>query len=525
MTAVVAASWAALAVVLGVLLALIRAVRRQRSRGQRAELALAQHERWYRGMLDTQSELICRFSPDTTLTFANEACCRYWKRERAQLIGERLLAVVPEPMRLSLWEQIESTLQSQQIGTRQYQVLLLNDTLGWMEWTHHPIVDAAGAIVEIQAIGRDITEQRRAERVQRTAEAKARAILRAGPDLMFVLSSDGIYLDYHAASPEHLYAPPDRFLGRSICEIMPPDLASRFMDALARARTASEPVVVEYALPMSGDERFYETRLVPDDRGHIISVVRDITDRRRAELALGQSEAVLRMVRDRNKDLAGRLIASQEVERRRLARELHDDLSQKLALLAIRVDQLEHTQAMSDAMTLAVREISQQTRDVASDIHRVSHQLHPFKLEALGLVAALESACTEMWRQYGVSVDFTHHDVPPDLHADVALCVYRIAQESLHNVAKHSGALRAAVWLSRDNDELELQIVDHGAGFLLAAGERNGLGLVSIRERASFAGGRIAIHSRPGAGTTVSLRVPIVLQRPEVVPDTGRRSA
>ena len=353
-------------------------------------------------------------------------------------------------------------------------------------------------------INRDV-EQRRAEWAQRTAEAKASAILRAGPDLMFVLSPDGTYLDYHAAHPEHLYAPPDRFIGRNIREIMPPDLTARFLDALARARDSAEPIVVEYALPLSGEERHYETRLVPDERGHIISIVRDVTDRRRAELALGQSEAVLRTVRDRNKDLAGRLIASQEGERRRLARELHDDLSQKLALLAIRVDQLEQTTVMSESLALAFREISEQTRDVASDVHRVSHQLHPFKLEALGLAVALESVCTEMWRQYGVKVEFTHSDVPADLDADVALCIYRIAQESLRNVVKHSGAPRAAVRLSREGDELELQSTADrdSAGDRRAQRPRP-----IIRERASFAG-RIAIHSKPGAGTTINLRVPI----------------
>src|SRR5262249_28366262 len=126
MTAFAAARWAASGVVMVSLLALIGAVLAQRRRRQRAERALEQSERWYRGVLDTQTELICRFRPDTTLTFVNQACCRFWQRERTQLVGERLLAVVPEAMRLSLWEQIEATLQSQQIGTRQYQVMLLN---------------------------------------------------------------------------------------------------------------------------------------------------------------------------------------------------------------------------------------------------------------------------------------------------------------------------------------------------------------------------------------------------------------
>jgi PAS domain S-box-containing protein len=526
MTAISAARWAAIGIVLlAGLLSLIRAFVAQQRLRERAEHALRQTENWYRSLLDTQTELICRFRPDTTLTFVNDACCRFWKRERGQLIGERVLGVVPEPMRVPMWEQIEATLQSQEINTRQFQVVLPSDTPGWLEWTHHPIVRDDGSVVEIQAIGRDVTEQRRAEWAQHSAEAKASAILRAGPDLMFVLSPDGTYLDYHAAHPEHLYAPPDRFLGRNIRDIMPPDLTPRFLDALAKARDSAEPIVVEYSLPLSGEERHYETRLVPDERGQIISLVRDITDRRRAELALGQSEAVLRTVRDRNKDLAGRLIASQEGERRRLARELHDDLSQKLALLAIRVDQLEQTAVMSEPLALAVREISKQTRDVASDIHRVSHQLHPFKLEVLGLAAALESVCSEMWRQYGVRIDFTHRDVPAGLDPDVALCIYRIAQESLRNVVKHSGAARASVRLTRDDDELELQIVDRGSGFQPASVERNGLGLISIRERASFAGGRITILSKPGTGTTIGLRVPIPSLHPDVVSEGGRRSA
>ena len=525
MTAVSVARWATIAALLVVgLVALIRA-RRARRQGEAGERMLRQTEDWYRGLLDTQSELICRFRPDTTLTFVNQACCRLWNRERDQLIGERVLAVVPESMRASIWEQIEETVRARETRTRHCQLTRPDDAPRWLEWTHHPIVGADGTVVEIQAVGRDVTVQRRAEWAQRTAEARASAILRAGPDLLFVMSPDGVYLDYHAASPEQLYAAPELFLGRNIRDVMPPDLVPRFVDAIARARESADPIVVEYSLAIGGEERHYETRLVHDERGQIISVVRDVSDRRRAEVALGQSEAVLRVARDRNRDLAGRLIASQENERRRLARELHDDLSQKLALLSIRVDQLEQTPSLSDAVADVVHEISRTTRDVASDVHRVSHQLHPFKLEALGLVAAIQAVCTETWRQHAIKVEFAHEGVPGDLDADVALCIYRIAQESLHNIVKHSGASRAAVKLTRDGDELELQIADRGTGFLPVSVEHDGLGLISIRERASFAGGRVAIHSKPGAGTSISLRVPLSARRAEVVPDSDRRSA
>jgi len=328
------------------------------------------------------------------------------------------------------------------------------------------------------------------------------------PDLMFLIGTDGVYRDYHARDARELYAPPERFIGRRIVDVMPPDLASMFMRELTHASRAEQTRVLEYSLPMDGEVRHYETRLVPCERDTILCMVREITARKQTEAELEERERQLHDTNARNHDLAGRLIAAQEAERRRVARELHDDLSQKLALLSIDADLLRtRSPARQSAQ---VKEISDRAIEIASDIHRLSHQLHPAKLGAIGLVASLAALCRDASAQHHIAVEFTHGDVPIGVSADVSLCLYRITQEALHNVTKHSGAKRAAVRIARDADELTLQIADQGVGFMPRDSERGGLGLVSMRERVSFIGGQIVIHSAPGQGTRIGVRVPLV---------------
>src|SRR5262245_33224268 len=156
---------------------------------------------------------------------------------------------------------------------------------------------------------------------RRRAEERNTAILRSVPDLMFVLNREGVYLDFHAHRREELFAPPHVFLNRTIRQVMPGPLAETVMDALERSLDGQEPVVVEYELPIAGAVRYFEARLVPAGDGTVLSMVRDVTDSHRAH--------------ELNRKLAGRLIATQEEERHRIARELHDDLGQKVALLNI----------------------------------------------------------------------------------------------------------------------------------------------------------------------------------------------
>ena len=247
--------------------------------------------------------------------------------------------------------------------------------------------------------------------------------------------------------------------------------------------------------------------MVSCDDDKVLSIVRDVTERRRAERALLDNEAALHATNEEIRNLGGRLIAAQEDERRRIARELHDDLSQKLALLTMELDQLSQTPSNGDT-SQRLRRLTDQAGQIATDVHRLSYQLHPSKLEALGLVASIRSYCRDIELQHAVEVEFTHTDMPVTIPAEVSLCVFRVVQEALHNVVKHSSARSAFVRLSGTGIGLQLQIADSGVGFALEAQDGQGLGLVSMRERVHFLGGKLVIHSAPGNGTRIGVRVP-----------------
>ncbi len=472
--------------------ALIVGLLAQRSRRRRAEEDSRTHAARYRSVVDAQSELICRFLPDTTLTFVNDSYCRYWNKSRDELLGQRFIELIPPEARGGVMERLQSL--DHGTDSHEHAVCLPDGTRGWHHWVNSAILDHHGRVVEYQGVGRDVTDRRRAETALRTAEERNSAILRAIPDMMFILGRDGTYVDYHG-DPAQPVLPPDQFLGKRIRDVMPPDLAEMMMSALARAFDANEPVVIEYEIPL-GETRYYEARLVPATKDQVLSIVRDVTEAKQA--------------RDLNRTLAGRLIVSQEEERQRIARELHDDLSHKIALLNIDVDRLAHQLPRSEHQT-RLRHISTQVSDIANDLHDLSYELHPARLRTLGLLESLRVLCSEFSNQRHVHVVFTSTDptLPKEVDSAISLCLYRIAQEALHNIARHSGARHAYVHVSREDPDICLQIADSGVGFEPHATRTAGLGLVSMRERVGVLNGKLVIHSAPGRGTRVAARIPL----------------
>jgi signal transduction histidine kinase len=215
--------------------------------------------------------------------------------------------------------------------------------------------------------------------------------------------------------------------------------------------------------------------------------------------------------------VAGRLIAAQEEERRRIARELHDDISQRLALLAVELEHLALDAPGGATFRYRARDLSRMAGDIAADLHRICHSLHPAKLDTLGLVAAVNSFCQELWSRQHLRVRFTHEKVPRAVPGDVALCLYRIVQESLHNVIKHSGVLEADVHLSGAGRDLLLRIADAGTGFDPAAAGNAGVGLTSMQERVKSIGGNLLVLATPGRGTRINVKVdwePRVVESP-----------
>jgi signal transduction histidine kinase len=228
--------------------------------------------------------------------------------------------------------------------------------------------------------------------------------------------------------------------------------------------------------------------------------------RRRAEGALLVNEHALQVSQEDTRRLAGRLIHAQEVERARIARELHDDLSQKVALLAMDIHQV----ALSEVPALRGRAkvMSERAAEIGTDLHNLAYELHPAKLQILGLVTATQLLCRDLAARHHVAIDFLNDHMPLDVPSDQSLCLFRITQEALQNVVRHSGARRAVVRLTGLADSLQLEISDTGTGFD-ASKLGDGMGLLSMRERVNFLDGRMKIWSKPGMGTCVSVQVPV----------------
>jgi signal transduction histidine kinase len=233
--------------------------------------------------------------------------------------------------------------------------------------------------------------------------------------------------------------------------------------------------------------------------------------RSRAEHGQRQVQQQLRESHEELRRLAHEILGAQEMERRRIARELHDDFGQDLALVSVELDLLrQRFPGSPEEVEVRIQATSDRVKQLSSSIHDLSHQLHPMKLEQLGLVAALGSLSKELGQNHGVQIGFTHQAVPATLPEEVAFCLYRVAQEALRNVVKHSGAASASASLVRQNGSLALEVRDDGRGFDAAgAAGQGGLGLVSMRERLRLVGGELTIQSQPGAGTRLLAQVPL----------------
>jgi signal transduction histidine kinase len=220
----------------------------------------------------------------------------------------------------------------------------------------------------------------------------------------------------------------------------------------------------------------------------------------------------LKRRRDRQRALGGMLIRAQERERSRIASEIHDDFSQRLAVMALELENAEEAIGASpDEAVRQVHNILNSASELGADLHTLSHRLHSSTLERLGLVPGITALCKEFAVQQGIQIDLLTDDVPRSVHPDAALCLFRIVQEGLRNLKKHSGATRGQVRLGRTGGKLFVSVSDEGIGFELHdLAEKTGLGIRSMEERASLMGGRFEIHSKLGKGTRIEASIPII---------------
>ena len=355
------------------------------------------------------------------------------------------------------------------------------------------VLSVSGLTLAAVITERENTEAERQRLVREQVATEARlhlaTIVESSDDAIYSKNLDGIILSWNAAAERTFGFTAAEIVGRSAAILLPDGAQEEEKTILERLRVGERILRYETTRVTksgSGIEVSMTISPLTDTRGRVIgaaAIARDISEQRRVHQALSS--------------VSRRLIHAQEEERARIARELHDDIGQRLALLAV---------SLSTAPDRA--RLYQQASEIASDVQSLSHELHSSKLELLGLARAMESFCRDFAEQQHVTVDFTDDTSSSRFPSSVSLSLFRVLQEAVSNGVKHGRALRFEVRLSESDGFLGLLVKDQGEGFdLWAARASPGLGLISMEERLKLVNGELTIETQPGEGTSIHARV------------------
>jgi PAS domain S-box-containing protein len=416
---------------------------------------------------------------------------------------EDLLSRV-HPSDRSLVEQaIADAKLSRRLHAVEFRVVWPDGTVRWVRARGQSYYAAKGDPEHLFGMAADVTERKQAEEAKRENEERFRLVANTAPVLIWMAGTNKLVIYVNDPWLKFTGQSLESQLGNGWADGVHPDDLQRCLRTYEEAFDRRERFRMEYRLRHhDGTYRWLADIGVPrfnPDRsfaGYIGSCI-DITERKRAEQTLS--------------NVSRRLIEAQEQERTRIARELHDDINQRIALLTMELEEMKHHLLDPDTEGMSrIQKIIKHTQEINKDVHAISHRLHSSQLEYLGIEAAAASFCRELSEQKKVIVDFAGRGVPGKVPNDVSLCLFRVLQEALHNAVKYSGVERFAVQLNGTSDEIHLTVLDSGIGFdPEAAINGRGLGLISMQERVSLVKGTISIASNLMCGTEISVRVPV----------------
>jgi PAS domain S-box-containing protein len=391
-----------------------------------------------------------------------------------------------------------------------YRVLRPDGSVVWLEKSARGFFDEQGTLLRTIGMVADITERKQVEQAQRETEDKLRLLLDSTAEAIYGIDVEGRCTFCNPACLRTLgYERVDELLGKNMHDLIHHtrangiSLPSKECRILRTIRTGEGVHADDEIFWRANGTSFpaeywsHSQRRGQEVLGAVVAF-NDISDRKSAEAALAS--------------VSRRLIEAQEVERSRIGRELHDDIGQRLALLAVELGQLHEDPPNLHEVRIRIAELQKHTTEIADDIQSLSRELHSSKLQYLGIAVAMRGFCQEFAKQQRVEIDFGNIALPNSLPPDISLCLFRILQEALHNSAKHSGVLKFVVRLWGMAGEIHLKISDAGVGFdsERVKGSR-GLGLISMEERLKLLNGTLSIESRLHHGTTIHARVPFSL--------------
>jgi PAS domain S-box-containing protein len=400
---------------------------------------------------------------------------------------------------------VEETLRTGSPYELELEMIRTDGTNRWLIARGEAHRDSAGRVVRLRGTVQDITERRHSREALRESEERLRLAARTGRMYAYEWdrATDVIVRSGEFTHILGLTAAPKVMTCQQMLESVHPDDRPRLV-AATDACTPEKPMCqIKYRfIRPDGSVVWLEksAHAFFDEKGvmlRMIGMVADITERKLAEEALSS--------------VSRKLIEAQENERARIARELHDDIGQQLALLSVTLEQTKLVTANSDKqMRNGLDELRKQILTIASAVHTMSHELHSSTLRYLDLGSAMRGFCAELSKQKKVEITFFHKDIPASVSQDISLCLFRVLQEALHNAVKHSESHQFNVGLRGISGVIDLTVSDAGVGFdPETAMKGRGLGLSSMRERMKLVDGELSIESQPNRGTTIHARVPV----------------
>jgi PAS domain S-box-containing protein len=467
----------------------------------RAETTLRESEERFRRVVEHIGDALAVDDVGGRIVFANDRFLSLFGVQYKDADGILMENYVPREYFPEWQSRHERRMRGEQVPSHlECECVLHDSTKVWLEIEIVSIKNQEGKIVGSQKLLRDISARKRAEQALRESEERFRLVANSAPVMIWMSGPDKLCNYFNKPWLDFTGRPLQEELGHGwVKGVHPEDSGEclrRYVDAFDKRQVCE----LEYRLRRhDGEYRWLLDIGVPrfnadgSFAGYIGSSL-DITERKLAEEAMST--------------IGRRLIEAHEEERTWIGRELHDDINQRLALLAVELDRL--TQNASEEVGTQVRHAQERIMEIARDVQSLSHRLHSSKLEYLGLVKAATSFCRELSEQSSVKVHFKHANIPHTLPKELSLCLFRVLQEALQNATKYSGVRDFTVELYGTSESIELTVSDGGKGFEeQEAFTRHGLGLISMRERLQLVHGELSVKSRPGAGTTIYARVPV----------------